>query len=61
MSGRTAIEAETMVELKKKLRRKMGWPDRRTWTPAERDALNRAYDIKADWARGKLVATPITK
>ncbi len=53
--------AATMVELKAKLRRAMGWPDRRSWTEAERKAVAAKYVIRPDFQRGGFVATKITE
>ena len=39
------MEAKTLVELKKKIRVKMKWPDRRTWTKEETDEFNSIYTI----------------
>lgn len=53
------IRARTGVELKAKLRRAMGWPDRRSWTEAERQELRKRYKLSIDWRRGHYTAEPI--
>lgn len=54
----TAIkcEARTMVELKPKIRKAMGWPDRRSWTPEEYAILKQRFNIRVDFKRGVIVA-----
>lgn len=39
------IEAPTLVELKKKIRVKLKWPDRRTWTETEQKEFDEKYKI----------------
>lgn len=50
------ITAGTMVELKQKLRRAMGWPDRRTWTAHERRQAAQVWDIRANPRVNRFVA-----
>ncbi|TFL16028.1 hypothetical protein [Jannaschia formosa] len=54
------IRAQTMAELKKKLRRDLGWPDGRSWTDGERTELAACYTLRADHRRGDFVAEPKT-
>lgn len=52
------ICARTMTDLKHKLRKHFGWPDRRTWTASERAYLNNHYNLRVDYKTGKFVAEP---
>lgn len=45
------VEAKTLVELKKKIREKMKWPDRRTWTDQEHSEFNSKFTIEMDQER----------
>jgi hypothetical protein len=51
------IKAKTGIELKQKLRRAMGWTDRRTWTDSERSQMKDKWTLTIDWKRGDFVAT----
>lgn len=55
------LRAATMVDLKAKLRRAMGWPDRRSWSEKERAEVAQKYRLKADHKRGDFVAEPINE
>lgn len=50
------MTASTMVDLKKIIRRRMGWPDRRSWTSQERQICSKRFLITVDHARGVFVA-----
>jgi hypothetical protein len=50
------FSAKTMVELKAKARKVMGWADSRTWTPLERAIFKRAFDVKVDFRLNLIVA-----
>lgn len=50
------IEAKTLVELKSKIRKKMKWPDRRTWSKEEKEEFSSKYLIEMDSSRNVFVA-----
>jgi len=52
------ITASTMLDLKRKLRAEMGWPDRRSWTAKEHEKIAAKYRIGVDHLRNQFVATP---
>ena len=52
------LKAKTMVELKAKIRKALGWSDRRSWTEAERLEVKRRYSITADFTYGGFIAVP---
>ena len=49
------LEAKTLVELKQKIRKKMKWPDRRTWTQAEQNEFDSKYKIEMDQSKSVFV------
>jgi hypothetical protein len=49
------LEAKTLVDLKKKIRTKMKWPDRRTWTQEEHDEFDSKYKIEMDHTRNVFI------
>lgn len=51
------ISAATMVELRQKLRKAMGWEDRRTWRDGEWEQVEAIYQIAMDWQTKKFTAT----
>lgn len=42
------VEAKTLVELKQRIRKKMKWPDRRTWTQQEQNEFDSKFKIEMD-------------
>ena len=52
------VEAKTLVELKQKIRNKMKWPDRRTWTQQENEEFNSKFTIEMDHNRSVFVVKP---
>lgn len=42
------VEAKTLIELKQKIRKKMKWPDRRTWTQQEQSEFDSKFKIEMD-------------
>lgn len=51
-------EAKTLVELRQKIRKKMKWPDRRTWTAQEQAEFDDKYKIEMDCSRSLFVVRP---
>jgi len=52
------LRAKTMVELKSKMRKAFGWPDKRSWSDSELHEMVMTYRIEPDYKTGHYVATP---
>lgn len=58
---KTTLEARTAVELKAKIRKAMGWPDRRSFTAEERALVGQRFRFAIDFERGVFTATEKVK
>lgn len=52
------VAASTPLRLKAALRKRMGWPDRRTWTAEEWAQVMRLFVFEVDHKRAVFAAIP---
>lgn len=53
------VTASTPLRLKAAVRKRMGWPDRRTWTAEEWAQVNRLFVFQIDHKRAVFEAIPV--
>lgn len=50
------ITAKTFIEMKARLRKEMGWEDKRTWTVEERKQVSERFSVFVDYKNDCYVA-----